>query len=140
MKEKVIKTSYSSEFRQKAKPGEDLNSDPEDSDMEGKSLMEAIKQRLEKKMRDNNRNYGEGSKGRKPSSIEQGIILWIDRRWREESEEGRRKESRRGEMTDIYGQYTEMSVILKPDSMLDLQPLFISTLNTNIYTNTLYMF
>ena len=44
MKEKVIKTSYSSELRQKAKPGEDLNSDPEDSDKEGKSFMEAIKQ------------------------------------------------------------------------------------------------
>ena len=71
MKEKVIKTSYSSEFRQKAKPGEDLKSDPEDSDMEGKSIMEAIKQRLDKKMRDNNRNYGEGSKGKRRQKAKQ---------------------------------------------------------------------
>lgn len=71
MKEKVTKTSYSSQFRQKAKHGEDLNSDPEDSDMEGKSLMEAIKQRLEKKMRDNNRKYGEGSKGKRRHKAKQ---------------------------------------------------------------------
>jgi len=65
MTEKVTKTSYSTDFGQKMRRHnirnkEDMSTDSEDDDVdtEGKSIMEAIKKRLEKKMRNENKKFG----------------------------------------------------------------------------------
>jgi len=63
MTERVTKTSFSTESRQKLKKqkledSEEISTDSEDDDMEGNSLMEAIKKRLEKNIRDKNKIFG----------------------------------------------------------------------------------
>jgi len=62
-KRKMTTTSYTREIKQTAKKhklaqSRDTSTDS-DNDVEGNSLMEAIKQRLEKKMRERNKNFGD---------------------------------------------------------------------------------
>ena len=61
-KRKMTTTSYTTEIKQTAKKHKlaqsgDISTES-DNDIEGNSLMEAIKQRLEKKMRERNKNFG----------------------------------------------------------------------------------
>eukprot|EP00092_Neocalanus_flemingeri_P018128 GFUD01019620.1.p1 GENE.GFUD01019620.1~~GFUD01019620.1.p1 ORF type:complete len:724 (+),score=240.63 GFUD01019620.1:129-2174(+) len=114
--EKVNKTSYGTTFRQKVKKQKfrtnqdtSTGSDSDDvDDIDGKYLMEAIKQRLEKKIKDDYKKFGQGSKNKRRHKDKDHKSLHRKRTADRHDREGRMSRSVRKEAMDTeQGNWTE---------------------------------